>query len=299
MTLGIHTEQDLVFLRESEAVEFKKAAGRDGTGEVPDSFWETYSAMANSDGGYVFLGVAEKEGKYLFVGFTSTDHLRKKIVDIANNPNKVSVNLLINQSFQDIEINGKLILGVQIPRAKREQRPVYLNGNPLGNTYRRFHEADQRLSDEEVKRYLAEQLSESRGAEILISYTIQDVHRETLRHYRQLYANLQPEYPWNELNDETFLEKIGAARRERSSGNYGLTVAGLLMFGTHPVIQERLRFPYYMLDYQERADTQTNVRWIDRLTLDGSWSGNLYDFYRRVYIKLIEGLKTPFKLETR
>jgi predicted HTH transcriptional regulator len=293
--LSIHTEQDLVFLRESEAVEFKKATGKDGAGEVPVSFWETYSAMANSDGGYVFFGVAEKEGEYSFIGFTSTDHLRKKIVDLANNPNKVSVNLLTNQSFQDIEIDGKLILCVQIPRAKREQRPVYLNGNPLGNTYRRLHEADQRLSDEEVKRYLAEQLNESRDAEILVGYTIKDIHRETLRHYRQLYANLQPEAPWNELKDETFIEKIGAARRERSSGNYGLTAAGLLMFGTHPVIQER--FPYYMLDYQERPEMQTNLRWIDRLTMDGSWSGNLYDFYRRVYIKLIEGLKTPFKLE--
>jgi hypothetical protein len=36
---------------------------------------------------------------------------------------------------------------------------------------------------------------------------------------------------------------------------------------------------------------------VDRLTLDGKWSGNLYDFYRRVYLKLTADLKVPFALE--
>ena len=52
-----------------------------------------------------------------------------------------------------------------------------------------------------------------------------------------------------------------------------------------------------MLDYQERPEANTEKRWLDRLTLDGSWSGNLYDFYRKVYPKLVEGLKIPFELE--
>jgi len=38
-------------------------------------------------------------------------------------------------------------------------------------------------------------------------------------------------------------------------------------------------------------------RWIDRLTLDGTWSGNLYDFYHLVYQKLTLNLKIPFSLE--
>jgi hypothetical protein len=33
------------------------------------------------------------------------------------------------------------------------------------------------------------------------------------------------------------------------------------------------------------------------LTLDGKWSGNLYDFYRKVYLKLTSELKVPFRLE--
>jgi len=52
-----------------------------------------------------------------------------------------------------------------------------------------------------------------------------------------------------------------------------------------------------MLDYQERPEAKTEARWIDRITLDGKWSGNLYDFYRKVYGKLTADLKVPFRLE--
>jgi hypothetical protein len=52
-----------------------------------------------------------------------------------------------------------------------------------------------------------------------------------------------------------------------------------------------------MLDYQERPEARTEKRWIDRITLDGKWSGNLYDFYRKVYLKLTADLKVPFQLE--
>ena len=194
-----------------------------------------------------------------------------------------------------MNISGHRVLCVHIPRAKRQQRPVYLNGNPLGNSYRRLHEADQRMTDEEVKRYLAEQYADSRDSELLPDFGIQDISKGTLQAYRQLYTNLQPEHPWNESNDQLFLEHIGGARKDRETNVFCLTVAGLLMFGSHPSIQER--FPYYMLDYQESAQPNVQTRWSDRVTLDGSWSGNLFDFYRRVYPKIVASLKTPFQLK--
>jgi len=51
------------------------------------------------------------------------------------------------------------------------------------------------------------------------------------------------------------------------------------MFEQLPSIQEV--FSNYMLDYQEKSEAKTEARWIDRLTLDGSWSGNLFDFYSK------------------
>lgn len=293
----VNTIEDIELLRESSDFECKKAGGRDGGGAVPDSFWETYSAMANTDGGTILLGVKEKKGSFSIINLPDPDRLRRDIFSIANNPNKVSVNLLGNSSIQDIQIEGKTILRVDVPRASRTQKPVFLNGNPLGgNAYRRLYEGDHKLPDEVVKRLLAEQVEESRDSAILPhGYKLMDLCQESIRAYRQRHQNLNPDHPWGNLDDSAFLEQIGAWREDRMAGESGMTRAGLLMFGLHPLIQQA--FPYYMLDYQERPEAKAELRWIDRVTLDGRWSGNLYDFYGKVYPKLTADLKTPFHLE--
>lgn len=55
-------------------------------------------------------------------------------------------------------------------------------------------------------------------------------------------------------------------------------------------------YPNYFLDYQEQFDE--NNRWTDRIvSSSGDWSGNLYVFYFRVYNKIVQDVKVPFKLE--
>ncbi len=293
--IDIQSISDLELLRESVDLECKRAGGQDGQGALPHDFWETYSAMANTDGGIVLLGVQEKKGRFFPHSIANPDRIRKDLADLANNRQKVSVNLLGNHLVRELEIEGNVMLVVEIPRATRVQRPVYLNGNPLqGNTYRRFHEADQSLGDEEVKRMLAEQTHDSLDDRILPNFDLEDLHPESLKIYRQTHATLNPGHMWSGLEDREFLKSIGAWRKNRETGEAGLTVAGLLMFGTHPVIQEV--FPYYMLDYQERPEAKTERRWVDRVTLDGTWSGNLYDFYRKIYPKLVADLKVPFEI---
>jgi hypothetical protein len=66
------------------------------------------------------------------------------------------------------------------------------------------------------------------------------------------------------------------------------------MFGTAENVHDEIS--NYHLDYQERPRAQAEGRWVDRITLDGTWSGNLFDFYRRVYRKLVAELKVPFAL---
>ena len=52
-----------------------------------------------------------------------------------------------------------------------------------------------------------------------------------------------------------------------------------------------------MLDYRELPADPKEGRVLDRLVTDGLWSGNLYDFYRKVYNKLTADLKVPFRLK--
>ncbi len=293
---AINTAEDLLLLRESVDVEFKTAAGRDGKGAVPESMWETYSAFANTVGGTIYLGVAErKDGVPEITGIEDVARVRRDLFNMANNRSKVSANVLTDDTVRELQIDGKTIIEIEILRARRPVRPVFLDGNPLGNTYRRQNEADQRLPDELVKRMLAEQIDEGRDGHILKGFGFDDLDGSTLKIYRQVFANREPGHPWNEIDDLAFLGKIGGWRKNRETGEEGLTLAGLLMFGTHPTIQEEL--PNYMLDYQEQDAEDPGQRWTDRVTLDGKWSGNLYEFYRKVYTKLTDGLKVPFELK--
>lgn len=294
--IDIQSIADLELLRESVDLECKLALGRDGQGALPEDFWPTYSAFANTDGGVVLLGVREKQQQFVIEGIPNVAKVRKELFDALNNRQKVSTNLLADADVCEITFDGRTLLVIEIPRANRKQRPVHLSTNPFaGHTYRRLNDGDRPLPDEEVRRMVAEQVEDSRDDRILRGYSFDDLCAETFRAYRQVFSNREPAHPWNVLEDLEFLRQIGGWRKDRETGESGLTLAGLLMFGWMTTIHEEL--PNYMLDYQERPEAKIELRWVDRLTLDGKWSGNLYDFYRKVYLKLTGDLKVPFALE--
>ncbi len=292
MTFDLRTLDDLNQLGETFELECKLAHGQNGQGEVPKDFWLTYSAMANSHGGIVLLGVREKNGVFTVAGLPNPAKVRADLFNNLNNPGKVSVNLLADSNVETVSIGDRTLLLVHIPAATRKQKPVYLNGQPLGNTYRRLNDGDRPCDDEMVKRMLAEQMEDERDARILPGFGMDDIDPESLRIYRQMLKDEKPGHPYLEQDDFEFLKSIRGWRRDRQTGESGLTIAGLLMFGTWGAIQDEM--PLYFLDYQERPEAKTERRWVDRLVPDGSWSGNLFDFYRRVYRKLTKDLKVPF-----
>jgi predicted HTH transcriptional regulator len=291
----IHSVSDIDLLRESVDLECKLALGQDGQGKLPKDFWPTYSAMTNTEGGLILLGVQQKKGHFQIRNIPNPDSIRKELADLSGNRQKVSVNLLSDDRVRELQIEGNLILAIEVPRATRKQRPVFINGNPLGGTFRRFHEADQEVPEDEVKLMLSEGQVDSLDYRVLPRFGMHDLSLPTLQAYRQTHATLNPGHSWTELDNISFLREIRAWNTDRETGEDGLTVAGLLMFGKFQSIQDE--FPHYALDYQERPEAKTDKRWIDRVWLDGSWSGNLYDFFRIVYPKLTAGLKVPFALK--
>jgi predicted HTH transcriptional regulator len=122
-----------------------------------------------------------------------------------------------------------------------------------------------------------------------------DIDPESLRIYRQMLRDEKPGHPFLEQDDFEFLKSLRGWRRDRQTGEAGLTLGGLLMFGKWAAIQDAV--PHYFLDYQERPEAKTELRWVDRLVPDGTWTGNLFEFYRRVYRKLTADLKVPFALK--
>ncbi|RPI62617.1 MAG: AAA family ATPase, partial [Planctomycetaceae bacterium] len=286
---------DINTIREDYDLEVKDARGVDGKGKIPTSLWETYSAMSNTDGGYIVLGIGQKGNEFIFHGIPNVDRLMKELWDCLNNRKKVSVNLLSTQDVRVQEINGKKMLWVYVPRASRKQRPVYLNNNPLAETYRRNFEGDYRCSEDIVKQMLGEQANDTRDAFRLDGFGMNDVSLPTLQLYRQHFANRSPHHPFNDCDNLEFLRNLGGWVCDRQSGSEGLSLAGLLMFGKLRPILDAV--PNYVVDYQERPRALTELRWVDRMTTDYTWSGNLYDFYQGVIKRLYDGLKVPFAME--
>ena len=274
--------------RENNRIEAKKALGG-----LPKSIWETYSAFANTYGGIILLGVEERADKSLHpVDLPDPDRLIREFWDIVNNPNKTSVNILSARDVFAQEVDGAHIVVIRVPRAERSYKPVYVDGNPLC-TYRRNGEGDYRCTREEYQAMVRDASVRTQDMLVLNEMDLGVFHPESVRSYRQRMRLSRPGHVWESLEDEEFLLKLGAVGIG-SDGKKHPTSAGLLMFGNeYDIVRE---FNAYFLDYQEQYDADT--RWTDRIiSSSGDWSGNVYDFYFRIYNRLIQDIKVPFRMD--
>lgn len=280
---------DIGKYKENNRIEAKKAQGG-----LPNSVWETYSSFANSFGGIILLGVAEQADKrFQTVPLPDPEKLVTEFWNIVNNRQKVSVNILTDHNVQIVESEGNRIVVIEVPRANRQDKPVYIGENPFAGSYRRNGEGDYHCTADEVRNMMRDQADVSQDLRVLENMTPEVFDYESIRRYRIRMSNLRPGHVWESLEDGDFLQKLGAVARG-GDGKLHPTAAGLLMFGQeYEIVRE---FPNYFLDYQEKLDDST--RWTDRIiSSSGDWSGNIYDFYFRVYNRITQDIKVPFKLE--
>lgn len=282
---------DLAF---SEGVDVEYKAARGG---LPGDLWETYSAFANSEGGTLWLGITQRDGKLDIHGVNDADKLRSDFWNLVNNRGKISVNLLREADVTVEMKDDRKVIRIRVPRADRRQRPVYVGTHPFAGTYRRNFEGDYLCTEAEVRRMFADQSEDSADARLLEHFGLEDLHADSLRQFRQLFSIAKPNVTWAAEDDKTLLMKLGGWRRDRATGKEGLTLAGLLMFGKIDAIRDHAALPGFNLDYRERFSPGTEVRWTDRLSSDGTWEANLFQFYRQVMQKLSvgPGIQTPFR----
>lgn len=196
------------------------------------SIWDTYSSFANTNGGYIFLGIKEDKKKKL----------------------------------------------------------------PEG-TFKRNHEGDYHASEDEVNAMLRDQKSEGNDGIVLEHFGMDDIDPETLGHYRTMFQNNNPDHVWNQEDNKQFLTMLGGYKKDRSKNIEGLTIAGLLMFGKGISIRDR--FSNLMMDYRDESHATDDMRWGDRVTYDGTWENNLFNFFMKVSPKLSADLKKPFVLDNQ
>ena len=236
--------------REDNRREVKKA-----NGGLPNSLWDTYSAFANSYGGVIILGVREeKDGSWRTTGLQNAPRLYKEFWDTINNRKKVNINLLSEDDVQiyTVRPNSDIIMVIYVPMARREQKPVYINDDIFGGTFRRNFEGDYHCTRLQVKTMLRDQTEETMDMRILDGVSIDDLDHETIQGYRNRHRTLKEGHPFGRLSDQEYLRSIGAAAISSKDGRLYPTAAGMLMFGEEYNIVRH--FPEYFLDYREMLD---------------------------------------------
>ena len=265
-------------------------------GGFPDSFWESYSAFANSDGGTILLGVEETLEHTLYVksGLLNAQKTKDDFWKLVSNRQKISHNIVTDKMVYIDQIDGKDVLVVEVPRADRTCRPVYKGLDPRTGTYRRNGEGDHLCSLEELGAMMRDAMITTADAKVLKGMDKSVFCQETINAYRQNFKSVHYGHLWNNLDDEMFLRRIGAMS-VADDGMFYPTLAGLLMFGyEYEILRE---CPQYFLDYQEDRSMIGATRWKDRVVSNsGEWSGNLFDFVFKILPKLQADLKVPFVL---
>ena len=274
---------------EGNDLEYKKAKNA-----LPDSFWETYSAFANTNGGKIILGIDEKN-EDPYQGVNDPQKIRDNLFALVANKQKVSCNLLTDNDIEYVSIPDKerQLMVITIREASSDQKPVHLK-NDFRESYKRLGEGDVKLDKEELK-YLMASSHDDIDSELLTNYDENDLNIETIKEYKNLLVELSGNTKYINMPLRAFLTEIGVFKKDRTDGIYKLTAGGLLFFGKYNSIISR--YPKFQLDYFEK-DNSLSTRWNDRVsTGDMMYPDlNMYDFFNLAYKKLTATTNDRFEL---
>lgn len=279
------------FIREKSEIEYKEAKN-----SVPKDLWHTYSAFANSNGGFILLGVKENEQGYTPELLISGVNNPEKVIDelfSQSRSEKVSKSLLNDNDVKPFQIEDKTVIAIYVKAADILDRPIHLNGD-FRLSYVRLNSGDHKLTSSELRSFISSYSQKDADGRIVPYASIDDISLSTLDKYRNLLKAHNSTSKLLTLSDEKLLQEIGAYKKDLAQNSEGITNAGLLMFGKNYAITSV--FPHFFFEYYEEDDDIK--RYTLRITDFDLEEGNLFEFYLKV-VPLIQelGKDKHFKLD--
>lgn len=252
--MTIQSILDLISQGESITIEFKECKN-----EVASEVYPTVCAFSNRFGGHIFMGVND-DGEIIGVNPNCIKDMRKNFANMLNNPQKISPTLYL--SAEEYEIDGKYILYVYVPRSSQVH-----TCNKI--TYDRIEDADVDISKSTTQMselYLRKQ-TDFTEKKLLPYLTMDDLDMSLMIKVRNLVKSHDPNHPWIQMDDMQIMRSAGLYERDFMSGQEGLNLAAVLLFGKDETIKACL--PAYKTDaiyrdnnpdrYDDREDVRTNL----------------------------------------
>ena len=235
---------------EGISVEFKRAKE-----DLPSNLFETVCAFLNRNGGSILLGIKDDKTIEGIIP-EKTEKLCKDIVNLSNNPQKLSPVFLLNAEI--IKYKDKTLIHIYVPISSQ----VHKCNSKI---FDRGMDGDFEItSSEQIKNlYLNKNSLYSENTIYPFLFT-SDFAEGIVDRVRKIIKIQRPEHPWNELNNDEFFRTAGLFRKDMATGLEGFTMSALLLFGKPETINSVL--PHYKIDVLlrvrdiERYDDRENIR---------------------------------------
>ena len=213
----------LISSGESLTVEFKRSQT-----DITKDVYETVCAFSNREGGHIFLGVKDN-GVILGVDPDRVDKIKKEFVTSINNENKMYPPLYL--SPVDYTEDGKTIIYIRVPVSSDVCRCN-------GKIYDRNHESDIDIThhSDEVYQLYARKSGTYFVNKVFSAFNTSDLRPDLFDRARRMTRSRTDNHPWLAMSDEEILRSTGLILKDASSGNEGLTLAAILLFGTDQLI---------------------------------------------------------------
>lgn len=260
---------------EWDDIEFKEASWA-----VPKDALSSVSAFANTAGGYLVFGVKETNRTFTVTGVIDADKVQNDFLGQVRDRNKVSIFLPINGTLHALE-EGTVIV-FHIPEAGRNEKPVYLDGNPK-KAYVRRGSRDDTCTPDELMRFMRDAAADRFDAEPLDLDITRCFDQATVHWYRERFAASNPGKDGAD-DDTAFLRKWGFLVER--GGSLRPTRAAILVLGADEYVRQVLpRISVDLQLYRYTAEEYSpSIRWADRLMVEEnlikSWQA-VVDFYFR------------------
>ncbi len=264
-------------LSEIEWDDFECKAAQD---KLPEDVWTTVSAFSNTSGGWVVFGIKQQGKRFEIQGVNNGEKTESDFLNTLRGGQKF--NMRLSATGKKYNFDGKLVLAFFVPSSM--VKPIYYN-NPI-NTFIRTGSGDRRATEMEVMAMMRDQAFGSKSEQVVEGTSINDLNKSSLETYRNHIRNDNPSFPYKDLPDDQFCEKVGISK----GGN--LTIGGILMLGGRDVVQRHVS--NFWIDYLEipgKSLAEAQVRYTFRM----QEQDNIWESYQIILQRLRNFVDAPYE----
>lgn len=256
----------LIIQGESETVEFKKSTS------LIKEIIETVCAFANTNGGYVFVGVTDDAKP---VGLEITDGTLRNIV----NEVKLNTETKIYPSIRKVEIDNRQLILISVEESPFKPHLAY------GKPFVRVGAKNQRL-DKDMYTHMLQQRYNGYGFDYVLmpQAGLNEIDTELVYRFAET-ANLARNTNINVMwEPELILQNLELMKDGK------LTKAALLLFGKQPA-------KFFSNHFEIKCGLFDHTTRYDKIINDKEFSGNLIDVFLLAYSFVTQSLKVETLIE--